>query len=325
MMHSEDPDVALCLQYLSSDANKRASSARNISHIRRVIPALKRGDGVSYNPAKQQGGPFTLFAGRAFAREDDLVEARAFAAARIVPRRPKQADAPLPEGAWCYDASWGWVVDHALGIWNDAKVWAAAKALPETAAALSLDTDSSSGPDSPSVAFTPTTGGKHARDLAPVLAPALKKNKDKDVDPALWAPPPASHQQLRAAAMCMPLREYLKRNKAFKHAGKKQWKAIKSWCATHDGTAWLKSAGLDPLSFHRHHIKAEARGGLDSVFNCAFTPGGANCSFGDRDDEWMRTYVGKQACTISDAHAKWFVAKTGDGPDQELFDHTRFM
>ena len=126
-MDAEDPDVALCLQYMQSDANRRVSSERNIAHIKRVIPALKRGDGVTYNPKKQPGGPYTLFEGRMLTLEDDLVEARNYAAARIVPRRPNPSDAPLPEGAWCYDAGWGWVIDHALGIWNDAKVWAEEK------------------------------------------------------------------------------------------------------------------------------------------------------------------------------------------------------
>lgn len=334
-MSSEDPDVALCLRYLQSDENPRASSERNIAHIKRLIPALKRGDGVTYNPKKQPGGPYTLFRGRKFTLEDDLLEARNYAAARIVPRRPNPADAPLPEGAWCYDAGWGWVVDHALGIWNDAKMWAGEQQSTEVeaetpvaeAAALSLETTTcSSDPDSPSIGYSKRALPiKEPEPLAPVLAPALKRKKNKDVDAAVWDIPTPAEQQLRTAAMCMPLRNYLKKTKVFKHAGDKQWKGIKAWCETQEGVQWLRSAGLDPLSFHRHHIKAANRGGLDSVFNCAFTKEKPNCSFGDRDNEWMRTYIGKQACSIADGHARWFVVKTGEGPDQDLFDYTSYL
>ena len=141
------------------------------------------------------------------------------------------------------------------------------------------------------------------------------------MDPELWKPAP--RRSSTPARHVRGLREYLKRHGAFKHAGKKQWATIKKWCETSEGVQWLQGAGLDPLSFHLHHIKAKARGGVSSVFNCAFTPGGANASFGDRDDEWMRSYVGKQACSIADAHAVWYIAKSGEGPDQSEFDFTR--
>ena len=59
--------------------------------------------------------------------------------------------------------------------------------------------------------------------------------------------------------------KYLKQNKKFAHMNKAHWACIRQWAETESGAEWLRSAGVDPRSFHSHHVKAKARGGLDSV------------------------------------------------------------
>ena len=137
-----------------------------------------------------------------------------------------------------------------------------------------------------------------------------------------WGTPTPVQQHLRSAATCSPLTEYLKKKNKFKHAGNPHWNAIKKWCETDEGLEWIRASGLDVQAFHLHHIKAKARGGVSSIFNCAFVPGGANSKWGDKDSEEMRAAVGKQACKIADTFATWFVSKMGDGPDQSGFDWT---
>lgn len=101
---------------------------------------------------------------------------------------------------------------------------------------------------------------------------------------------------------------------------KAQWGCIRKWAETSDGMAWLTMGGLDPLSFHLHHVKAQARGGLHSVYNCVFAPGSPNGWWSDADSEEMRTYIGEEACKLSDRHAKWVAAQAARGIDQTKFD-----
>tara|TARA_B110000444_G_scaffold196908_1_gene187648 strand:- start:117 stop:491 length:375 start_codon:yes stop_codon:yes gene_type:complete len=110
--------------------------------------------------------------------------------------------------------------------------------------------------------------------------------------------------------MSQPLISHLKKLGKFEFMGKAHWSAIRAWTKTEEGREWIVAAGLDPDGFHLHHIKASSRGGAYSVFNCAFVPGGLNSAFGARDDENMRSCVGKQACELSDRHANWLIEKT---------------
>ena len=99
-----------------------------------------------------------------------------------------------------------------------------------------------------------------------------------------------------------------------------QWRCIRRWCETTDGVAWLKTAGLDPLSFHLHHVKAKESGGHYSVFNCVFAPGSANSWWGAIDSAHMREFVGDEACKLSDRHAKWCALQAAKGIDQSKFN-----
>lgn len=131
--------------------------------------------------------------------------------------------------------------------------------------------------------------------------------------------PSAMHQLLRTAGLCQPLLSCLKKVGKYEFMGKAHWAAIRAWTKTVEGREWIAAAGLDPDSFHLHHVKASSRGGAFSVFNCAFIPGGLNSAFGARDDEIMRTYVGKQACELSDKHANWLIEKTAQLLSQKDF------
>jgi hypothetical protein len=135
--------------------------------------------------------------------------------------------------------------------------------------------------------------------------------------PGLRAPPCDLHKHLRTAARITPLIKYLHAKKKYALMGTSQWNCIREWCQTQGGVDWLKAAGLDPLSFHLHHVKARACGGLYSVYNCVFLPGSANGWFGKLDTKEMREYIGEEAAKISDRHAQWVATKV---IDQSKFD-----
>jgi hypothetical protein len=132
-------------------------------------------------------------------------------------------------------------------------------------------------------------------------------------------PPSDVQKLLRTAARCPPLIKYLKQNSKFALMSEAQWRCIRQWCETADGVAWLKSAGLDPLSFHLHHIKAKSSGGYNSVYNCCFAPGSANSWWGSLDSEHMRVFIGEEAAKLSDRHAKWCASQAARGVDQSQF------
>lgn len=133
------------------------------------------------------------------------------------------------------------------------------------------------------------------------------------------APPSDVQKLLRTAARIPPLIRYLKLKKKFAFMNKAHWSCIRQWAETESGVEWLRSSGLDPLSFHLHHVKAYERGGLNSVYNCVFAPGSPNGWWGERDSEEMRTYIGDEACNLSDRHAKWVSAQAARGVDQTNF------
>ena len=145
----------------------------------------------------------------------------------------------------------------------------------------------------------------------PVAAPVPKrKPRRADEDPTLWDPPNPAVQQLRTAALCTQLRKYLQKRKVLNRSGKQHWQAIKDWCATSEGKEWLLLAKLDPLSFHLHHVSSNEWGGHYCVYNCVFAPGNANSSWGCKDNDIMRAYVGELACKIAAHFGKW-AAKDG--------------
>ncbi|MBE35415.1 MAG: hypothetical protein CMI16_07660 [Opitutaceae bacterium] len=125
---------------------------------------------------------------------------------------------------------------------------------------------------------------------------------------------------LRTAARISPLVKFLKREQCFNYMNEKQWRGIRKWAETTDGMAWLESAGLDPLSFHLHHVKAKESGGHYSVYNCVFAPGSANGWWGKLDSREMREYIGEEAARLSDRHAKWATVQAAKGLDQRLFE-----
>jgi len=132
-------------------------------------------------------------------------------------------------------------------------------------------------------------------------------------------PPLEVHKLLRTAARCPPLIKYLKSEGHFAYMNEGQWRCIRKWSETADGMAWLKTAGLDPLSFHLHHVKAKEVGGHYSVYNCVFAPGSANGWWGKLDSLHMREYIGDEAAKLSDRHAKWCAAQAAKGIDQGKF------
>ena len=153
----------------------------------------------------------------------------------------------------------------------------------------------------------------------PVAAPVPKRQARRvDEDPTLWDPPKAMVQQLRTAALCMPLRKYLHARKVLQRSGKSHWQAIKDWCATDEGVGWLRFAELDPLSFHLHHVSSNEWGGHLAVYNCVFAPGNANSSWGCKDNDIMRAYVGETACKISAHFGRWAAAP---GIDISKYNH----
>ena len=139
-----------------------------------------------------------------------------------------------------------------------------------------------------------------------------QKQKHQHEAPGLRDPPDAYKQLLRPAARCQPLKDYLKRKKKFNYMGKAHWNCIREWAQTQDGVKWLDSSGLDPLSFHLHHVKAKGSGGHYSIYNCVFLSGSANSWFGKLDSREMRAYIGEDAANVSDRHAQWVTTQVFD-------------
>jgi len=133
-------------------------------------------------------------------------------------------------------------------------------------------------------------------------------------------PPSEVHKLLRTAARIPPLVKYLRSNGHFNYMNEGQWRCIRKWCETAEGMAWLKTAGLDPLSYHLHHVKAKESGGHYSVYNCVFAPGSANGWWGKTDSAHMREYIGDEAAKLSDRHAKWCAVQAAKGIDQSKFN-----
>ena len=125
-------------------------------------------------------------------------------------------------------------------------------------------------------------------------------------------PPSEAHKLLRTAARIPPLINYLKRSGHFARMGEAHWRCIREWTETVSGMKWLQAAGLDPLSFHLHHVKAKEAGGHFSVYNCVFAPGSANGWWGAADSAEMRAYVGDEAVKLSERHAKWCGKQSSD-------------
>jgi hypothetical protein len=158
--------------------------------------------------------------------------------------------------------------------------------------------------------------------------------------------PSKSAQLLRTCGRCMPLIGYLKRKNAYEFMSKKQFNCVKEWARTVDGVDWLKAAGLDPNSFHVHHINAESRGGYNSCYNFAFVPGyyshnqatqvtrfrrslccldsrsnrNLNSSWRERYSEEMVKFVGEDACRLAAAHARFIERQVARGVSQSKFD-----
>ena len=158
-----------------------------------------------------------------------------------------------------------------------------------------------------------------AASAVPVVAPAVVTTLIGKAHEAtgLRAPPGELEQHLRTAARIPPLIKYLRAKKKFSYMSKTHWNCIREWCQTECGVRWVKMAGLDPLSFHLHHVKARQCGGLYSVYNCVFLPGSVNSWFGSQDSREMRSYIGSEASEISDRHAQWASTQV---VDQSKFD-----
>lgn len=137
---------------------------------------------------------------------------------------------------------------------------------------------------------------------------AISKSKPHEAQDRR-APPPKYQQLLRTAGKCPSLIAYLKRKGKFEYMTKAHWDCIREWAETEEGMEWLRGAGLDPLSFHLHHVIAYARGGPYSVYNCVFAPGSANGWWGKEDSQHMRDYVGKDACELAEKHQMWIQEK----------------
>jgi hypothetical protein len=132
--------------------------------------------------------------------------------------------------------------------------------------------------------------------------------------------PSKSQQLLRTCGRILPLISYLKKKKCYEFMTKAQFNAIRAWTKEPEGRQWVKESGLDPDSFHIHHVHAAARGGMDSVFNLCFVPGGLNSSWGDNFSEAMRAYVGEDACRLSAAHSNFIRKEVAKGVSQTRFD-----
>lgn len=158
-----------------------------------------------------------------------------------------------------------------------------------------------------------------AATVAPTAAPTALRAPKAHEAPGRRAPPSQVQKLLRTAARCPPLIRYLKSERQFAYMNEAHWRCIRKWCETVDGVAWLKDAGLDPLSFHLHHVKAKETGGHYSVYNCVFAPGSANSWWGAIDSADMREYVGEEACKLSGRHAKWAAVQAARGLDQTAF------
>lgn len=177
----------------------------------------------------------------------------------------------------------------------------------------------------PPIAYaTPISSVLQGIPIAEVLVNTESSSSNKNKRPhehlTRRDPPSEISKLLRTAARIPPLVKWLKKRGSYALMNKKQWRDIRLWTETEAGNAWLTSSGLDPLSFHLHHVKAQARGGFDSVFNCVFVPGSANSWWGAADSEEMRDYIGTEACRLSDTHAKWAAVQVSKGVDQSKFD-----
>jgi hypothetical protein len=127
------------------------------------------------------------------------------------------------------------------------------------------------------------------------------------------------HKLLRTAARCTPLLKFLKQRGCFE-IGHAQWKAVREWTRTSDGVAWLKEAGLSADSVSLDHIIARDRGGVDSVYNCAFVPLSLNSHFGSVDVNEKEPFLG-DACVIAKRFARWTKNKVEASKlDQSAFD-----
>lgn len=168
-----------------------------------------------------------------------------------------------------------------------------------------------------------STAAVVATAAAVVATPLMPKRPKIDTHdheaPGRRDPPSEVHKLLRTAARCPPLIKYLKKEGKFAYMNEGQWRCIRKWSETADGMAWLNMAGLDPLSFHLHHVKAKEVGGHYSVYNCVFAPGSANGWWGKLDSLHMREYIGDGAAKLSDRHAKWCAAWAAKGIDQIKF------
>lgn len=157
--------------------------------------------------------------------------------------------------------------------------------------------------------------------LQPVSQPVTYRAPQKPHEaPNRRDPPSEVHKLLRTAARCSPLIKYLKKEQKFAYMNESQWRCIRKWCETADGMAWLKDAGLDPLSYHLHHVKAKEVGGHYSIYNCVFAPGSANGWWGTTDSAHMREYIGDEAAKLSDRHAKWCTVQAAKALDQSKFN-----
>lgn len=153
------------------------------------------------------------------------------------------------------------------------------------------------------------------------VAPAPSAEPVEVSDPLAAVDTPSKSQQLlRTCGRILPLITYLKRKKCYDFCNRAQFNAIRAWTKEPEGRQWVKESGLDPDSFHIHHVQAQARGGLDSVFNLCFVPGGLNSSWGDNFSEAMRRYVGEDACRLSAAHANFIKKEVAKGISQARFD-----
>ena len=132
-------------------------------------------------------------------------------------------------------------------------------------------------------------------------------------------PPPLYQQRMRTCGLIPELLLYLSMHNALSCMGKRQWKYIRRWTETTEGRAHVRKAGLDDLSFHLHHVHAQASGGWNSVFNCVFAPGSCNGWWGKLPSKHMREYVGKAAVKLSEQHAQWCRAKAERMLSQQAF------
>ena len=159
-----------------------------------------------------------------------------------------------------------------------------------------------------------------------MVSPPLRRPKSKP-KPATnkcisTAPFPNPMQQiLRTCGNATPLIRYLKRKNKFQFVGEAQWRAIREWTKTEEGTEYIKMAGLDPSGFHIDHIvpKAGMGAGLYSVYNAYLMPASINSSFGDELTKEKKDYIGEGAVKIALEFQRWVRATMLVGLDQSKF------